>query len=81
VVGVHSCPKCSKVLMDFMEDGTARIRTRLLLVGEDGKVTAICPQCKTPCKIPMTGLCENTRKKIKHVVLKSETEKVRAVKP
>lgn len=82
------CSKCTRVLMDVLDDGTTRIRTRLLLVDEDGDVTAMCPQCKTHHKLPLMLSAKadaekpkTQSKRIKHVILKSGTKKSVAVQP
>ncbi|XOK62323.1 hypothetical protein ACJ7K1_04075 [Paenibacillus elgii] len=48
-----NCHKCNRVMADELEDGTLRIRTRILLarLNETG-VQAVSPQCKKDVQLP-----------------------------
>ncbi|WP_088831329.1 hypothetical protein [Paenibacillus tyrfis] len=48
-----NCRKCNRVMVDELEDGTLRIRTRILLARLNGTgVQAVCPQCKKDVPLP-----------------------------
>jgi hypothetical protein len=48
-------------------DGTKKLRSRILLFKEDGTY-AVCPDCKTPIKVPIR-LDSPTDRHPKHVIL------------
>lgn len=52
---VHlSCPKCDRKIMDRQDNGTLRIRARLVLVPDlKGGIQALCPQCKEFVLLPL----------------------------
>lgn len=47
------CPRCERIVLDHQEDGTLRIRTRLILIPDLKEVmVALCPQCKHLIPLP-----------------------------
>lgn len=62
------CPKCSKNIVDVAEDGTRRLRSKLILFTEEGAV-AQCPSCKERVPVPLTlGSLENSKQPLFHYV-------------
>ncbi|MEK8127939.1 hypothetical protein WMW72_08510 [Paenibacillus filicis] len=52
MMSIH-CHKCNRVMVDELEDGILRIRTRILLARLNGAgVHAVCPQCKKDALLP-----------------------------
>jgi len=46
------CPGCKRIIMDSMQSGGYKIRSRMILFS-DGKAIAICPTCKTHVEVPI----------------------------
>lgn len=62
------CPKCQKNIVDTAEDGTKRLRSKLVLFTDEGAV-ALCPSCKEQVPVPVTlGSFENTKQPLVHYV-------------
>lgn len=49
-----SCPQCGRIILDQQNDGSLRIRTRLILIPSRREVViAVCPQCKQSVHLPL----------------------------
>lgn len=54
-----SCPRCERIIMDQQDDGSLRIRTRLVIIPvRKEALIAICPQCKQHVHLPLKLLGE-----------------------
>lgn len=62
------CPKCNKIILDQADDGTRRLRSKLVLFTENGAV-AQCPSCKEKVSVPLTlGTFEMTKEPLFHYI-------------
>lgn len=46
------CPNCQRIIMDAMQTGGYKIRSRMILFTE-GKAIALCPSCKHHVEVPI----------------------------
>ena len=61
------CPKCQRILLDENDDGTQKLRTKLLLF-HNNNALAMCPQCKTEVPVPVS--LQPREPKLQHVIRK-----------
>lgn len=50
---MRQCPACKKNIIDLCEDGTPRLRSKIVLFTEDG-AEAKCPSCGAMVPVPIT---------------------------
>jgi predicted RNA-binding Zn-ribbon protein involved in translation (DUF1610 family) len=67
-VKVIDCPKCGKHIMDTNEDGTKRLRSKVILFRDDGAV-AVCPACKAEIPVPLTLNAPGISTPVKHFII------------
>lgn len=60
------CTKCGRKIIDKNENGTVKLRARILLFGPDG-AKAVCPSCKTENAVPVALTAAKTP--ARHVVV------------
>lgn len=49
---MKQCPACKKNIIDLSEDGTPRLRSKIILFGEHG-AEAKCPSCGHMVSVPI----------------------------
>ena len=69
-----NCPKCNKIIIAIDENGTKKLRSRILLFEKD-KTIAVCPQCKTKIIVPIILDDKTTKTKINHVIFPNKLNK------
>ncbi len=63
-----NCPVCKKTIIVQDDNGIRKLRSRVLLF-EENKTIAICPQCKTRMEVPVILEEKATKTKISHIIL------------
>lgn len=63
------CPKCRRIVLDTNEDGTRKLRSRMILF-ENGGTFALCPGCKSKVPVPIS-LDIPTSPTLKHVIMRN----------
>lgn len=47
------CTKCGEMVVKSMHDGSLKIRSKVVLVKDDGLAYAICKGCETEIPVPL----------------------------
>lgn len=62
---MRQCPECGKNIIDLCEDGTPRLRSKIVLFTENG-AEAKCPSCGHMVPVPIKLEMQNEKPKGPH---------------